>query len=143
MGSVHAAAALRPHPAPILPLCPHPPCRTQELCTWRLPFEDLNTFQIIAKVQSEGAAGLAVPPVGELPAGPLASYIQVGQGQGGLGAAAGAGLGVEERAGGCEPLCTFSWGGGRIACPCGARPTAAHSPAPPLAPPLARFSMWS
>lgn len=105
-----------------------------ELCTWRLPFEDLNTFQvgigfgwalaanpcrscdcwagwclqvlcraapataahdpptqppaqphprptlssmqIIAKVQSQGSAGLHIPLPEELPAGPLSCYPQ-------------------------------------------------------------------
>lgn len=45
-----------------------------ELMTWRLPFEDLNTFQIIAKVQNQGCSGLRVPPPDQLPAGPLATY---------------------------------------------------------------------
>lgn len=47
-----------------------------EMCTWRLPFEDLNTFQIIAKVQSQGGAGLKVPSVDQLAAGPLGCYPQ-------------------------------------------------------------------
>lgn len=95
-----------------------------ELCTWRLPFEDLNTFQvgeglmaarspslhfylfvtaipsvrlppqpasthtppapspppppqIIAKVQSQGSAGLTVPSAELLPGGPCACYPQL------------------------------------------------------------------
>ncbi|KAL4458769.1 hypothetical protein ABPG75_013634 [Micractinium tetrahymenae] len=47
-----------------------------ELCTWRLPFEDLNTFQIIAKVQSQGGAGLVVPCAEDLAAGPFSCYPQ-------------------------------------------------------------------
>lgn len=42
-----------------------------ELLTWRLPFADINTFQIIARVQQQGGASLPVPPASELPAGPL------------------------------------------------------------------------
>lgn len=48
-----------------------------ELCTWRLPFEDLNTFQIIAKVQSQGGAGLVVPTAEDLAAGPFSCYPQL------------------------------------------------------------------
>lgn len=42
----------------------------------RLPYEDLNTFQIIAKVQAQGAAALRVPPPSALPAGAFACYDQ-------------------------------------------------------------------
>lgn len=50
-------------------------CVLWELCTWRLPYEELdNTFQIIALVQSRGAEGLEIPSPSELPAGPFFQY---------------------------------------------------------------------
>lgn len=36
----------------------------------------LTALQIIAKVQSQGSAGLVVPPAEELPGGPFAAYPQ-------------------------------------------------------------------
>lgn len=57
-------------------LCTHACCRW-ELAAWKLPFEELNFFQIITLVQRSSEADcLPPPPPDKLPAGPFSGYAE-------------------------------------------------------------------